>query len=206
LRRVPRQDRGRERIDRLLDAAAAVIAESGVDGATTNAIAARAKTAVGSLYQFFPNKEAIVEALAARYNAELRRINEETMPADVAFLPIPALIEHIVTPLAQFYIENPAYRHIYYATNGPQGPSCLEAELHKAVVARVERLMEIRISHITPERRHLSATVAVLVVHALLSFSMTASSATRDGIITELKRLMVIYINGMLGIGTFEPS
>ena len=194
LRRVPRQERGRERVEKILDSAAAVIADVGVDAATTNAIAARAQTSVGSLYQFFPNKGMIVEALAARYNVELRRINERALPLEAAFVALSTLVEHVVTPMLQFHLDNPAYRYIYHATNGPQGPSCDEAELHKAVVARVETVLRVRAPAMRAETRHLHATVAVLTVHALLGFAMTASIATREGIVRELKRMMVAYV------------
>jgi AcrR family transcriptional regulator len=194
LRRVPRQERGRERVGKILDAAAAVIAEVGVDTMTTNAIAARANTSVGSLYQFFPNKEAIVEALAARYNTELRRINEEAMSSEATFLPLDELIERIITSLLRFHEANPAYRHVYHAMNGPDGPSCGEAELHKAVVSRLEAVLDSRASAMLPEQRHIHATVSVLTVHALLGFAMTASPTMREGIARELKRLMVAYM------------
>src|SRR5215218_3084242 len=103
LRRVPRQERGRERVEKILDSAARVIAEVGVEAMTTNAIATRANTSVGSLYQFFPNKDAIVEALAARYNAELRRINTEAMSVEAESLPLGEVIERVVTPLLGFH-------------------------------------------------------------------------------------------------------
>jgi AcrR family transcriptional regulator len=59
-----RQARGQRRIDQLLDVAARVFAEVGFEAATTNGIAARAGVSPGSLYQFFPNKDAMAEALA----------------------------------------------------------------------------------------------------------------------------------------------
>src|SRR3954471_17613134 len=88
LRRVPQQDRGQRRVDLILDAASAVIAEVGVDGATTNAIAARARTSVGSLYQFFPNKDAIVQALAVRYTSAFEQLKDRVMALEVADLPL----------------------------------------------------------------------------------------------------------------------
>src|SRR5262252_3918482 len=62
-----RQARGQRRIDLLLDVAALVFAEVGFEAATTNVIAARAGISPGSLYRFFPNKDAIAEALADRF-------------------------------------------------------------------------------------------------------------------------------------------
>jgi AcrR family transcriptional regulator len=79
--REPQRDRGRQRVAALLQAAATIFAEKGFDGATMTEVAARATTAIGSLYQFFPNKEALADAVLARYGelmeAGLRRIEQK---------------------------------------------------------------------------------------------------------------------------------
>lgn len=59
--------RGRQRVAIILDAAASVFAEKGVEAATMTEIAARSGTAIGSLYRFFPAKELLADALFARY-------------------------------------------------------------------------------------------------------------------------------------------
>src|SRR5882757_5337001 len=66
----PKRQRGRLRVAAILDAGAAAFAERGYDAATMTEIAARANTAIGSLYRFFPTKEVLAEALLAWY-AEL---------------------------------------------------------------------------------------------------------------------------------------
>jgi AcrR family transcriptional regulator len=63
--RVPRRKRGRERVAALLSAGAEIFAEQGYDAATMTSIAARAGASIGSLYQFFPTKYALAEALHA---------------------------------------------------------------------------------------------------------------------------------------------
>ena len=65
-RRAPVQRRSALRVERMLDAAAELLDELGPDGLSTSAIAARADVSVGSLYQFFPDKSAVAEALARR--------------------------------------------------------------------------------------------------------------------------------------------
>ena len=65
--REPKRERGRIRVAALLDAGATVFAEKGFAAATMTEIAARADAAIGSLYQFFPSKEALADALLARY-------------------------------------------------------------------------------------------------------------------------------------------
>ncbi|MEU8798447.1 TetR/AcrR family transcriptional regulator [Spirillospora sp. NPDC048819] len=66
-RRTPRQDRSRRTVERILDAATRVLAERGYDGASTNRIARAAGVSNGSLYQYFPNKDAIVVAVLDRF-------------------------------------------------------------------------------------------------------------------------------------------
>ncbi|PRY45926.1 MULTISPECIES: TetR/AcrR family transcriptional regulator [Umezawaea] len=66
LRRQPVQQRSAKRVERMLEACASLIEEVGYDGVTTTLIAERAGVAVGSLYQFFPDKRAVVQALTMR--------------------------------------------------------------------------------------------------------------------------------------------
>jgi AcrR family transcriptional regulator len=66
-RKSPRQERSRRTVERILDAAARIFHEQGYAAATTNDIADEADVSVGSLYQYFPNKGALLVALTARH-------------------------------------------------------------------------------------------------------------------------------------------
>ena len=66
LRRVPVQGRSLARVQRMLYACARLIDEVGYEGLTTTLLAERAGVAIGSVYQFFPDKRAIVQALTMR--------------------------------------------------------------------------------------------------------------------------------------------
>ena len=191
--RQPIQERGERRVEEILDAAAAVIAEAGVEGATTNAIAERAGSSVGSLYHFFPNKDAIVLALAARYESELREVNQGSMTGEAARVSIPELVEGIVTPLARFMERNPAYLPVYHATRDPRHPGCMTPALNETTVGLVDRLMAARVPSVPAEHRRLRAEVSVALVHYLLEFAWTSPPARRQGIVQELKRLLALY-------------
>ncbi|WP_235882958.1 TetR/AcrR family transcriptional regulator [Rhizobium rhizophilum] len=82
----PKRKRGIARVAKLLDAGAAVFAEQGYKAATMTEIAARASAPIGSLYQFFPNKDVLADALIARYaehvEAALDRIKAEAPELD----------------------------------------------------------------------------------------------------------------------------
>jgi AcrR family transcriptional regulator len=66
-RKAPRQERSRRTVERILDAAAHIFHEQGYTAATTNDIADEAEVSIGSLYQYFPNKDALLVALTRRH-------------------------------------------------------------------------------------------------------------------------------------------
>src|SRR4029453_2143837 len=77
LRRVPTQDRASAQVERILDAACLEVTERGYDAASTSSVARRARIAVGSVYRYFPDKRALMQAVErrnqARYGEAVRR-------------------------------------------------------------------------------------------------------------------------------------
>src|SRR5260221_13737802 len=71
-RRIPIQERGEQRVARLLEAAAAIFSEVGYDAATMRDIAERAGASIGSLYQFFPNQGVVARAIKTLYCQKLK--------------------------------------------------------------------------------------------------------------------------------------
>jgi AcrR family transcriptional regulator len=71
MRKAPRQARSRATIDAMLDAAAHILGDRGWTGLTTNAVAEIAGVSIGSLYQYFPNKLALIEAVRRRHFDEV---------------------------------------------------------------------------------------------------------------------------------------
>jgi AcrR family transcriptional regulator len=109
MRRQPKQERSQQRVDHLLNVAAQVFEEVGYAATTTNAIAAHAGVSIGSLYQFFPNKEAIMDALVERYLDELKQVafvREEN-------LPITLFIDQAIDRLARFHESHAGFRAFY---------------------------------------------------------------------------------------------
>ena len=192
LRREPQQLRGQRRIEQILDAADALFVEIGFEAATTNAIAARAETSIGSLYQFFPNKDAIVQALAVRYTSAFEQLKDRVMALEVADLPLHEMMQGIVQPIAAYCDANPTYRHVYAATNDAvRGPSAEEARLHEAVTSRIEALIARRCPWVPASQRHATAVVQVETVHAILFHVQLRPPAERPALREELVRMLV---------------
>ena len=89
---LPKRQRGKQRVAELLAAGAAVFAEKGYAAATMTEIAARAEAPIGSLYQFFPSKEALADTLVQSYVA-LLTADLESLEAQAPSLSTAALVE-----------------------------------------------------------------------------------------------------------------
>lgn len=89
------QDRSRATVDALVEATARILVREGFDKASTNRIAEEAGVSIGSLYQYYPGKEALVVAVIDRHNRELMAVVREAL-ADVAALPVADAVRRLV--------------------------------------------------------------------------------------------------------------
>jgi AcrR family transcriptional regulator len=112
LRRQPKQQRGKERVEKILDAAAAVFDEVGYAQATTHLIAAKAGTAIGSLYQFFPDKAAIFNAMELRHVERVKLMWAQTNTLEIVQLPLNQMIHAIASAVAELF-EQPVSRVVF---------------------------------------------------------------------------------------------
>ena len=104
--RKPRQARGQDKFDRILDAAHSLIEERGVHEFGFNDVIARAGVAAGSAYHFFPNLEAVFVALVERYDERFTEISRREVPPD-SVSTWRGIIEHIFEESRRFMNANP---------------------------------------------------------------------------------------------------
>jgi AcrR family transcriptional regulator len=202
LRRQPQQSRGQRRIDLLLDAAAAVIVREGIEGATAEAIAHQAHTAKGSLYQFFPNRDAVLAALALRYSDGLRRIHEAVFPPDASGLPLSRLIDHIVLPLAAFHDDNPAFGRVFAISDASDGgrsaPRRIRSQLFFSVVERLDLLFASRNPALPARDRRRTSLVAAAIGQAILARRDHAVGSEKKALLDDLRRVLLAYLSPVL--------
>lgn len=111
-RRSPVQARSRERVERILDVAARIVVERGVDAMTTRSVADEAGVPVASLYQYFSDRDAVLLALVERDIAEM----DEQVRADlvkVRTLSIAAIVETTIRAYRKVYARRPEFVAIW---------------------------------------------------------------------------------------------
>lgn len=118
-RKLPKQGRSREMVEIILTATARVLVREGYDSATTNRISEVAGVSVGSLYQYFPNKESLLATLAERHLEDMEAIFDKKFET-IAGLDPQSAVQSLVEAAVQAHAVAP--------------------ELHKALVEQVPQI------------------------------------------------------------------
>lgn len=190
-----RQERGRRRMESILDAASEVFEEAGYDAATTNGIAAKAGISPGSLYQFFPNKRAIAEALTSRYVAEMRAMYDVALDPSLGRLPLPLMIDRVVDPMIAFHLAHPGAKALLAGADVSEDLAATTQRLHAAMLEQVDDLIAVAAPTLPQRGRRRTGQMCVQIVKAILPMVSASGPADRRAVVAELKRALVGYLS-----------
>ncbi|MEU9605355.1 TetR/AcrR family transcriptional regulator [Streptomyces sp. NPDC048057] len=189
-----RQARGERRIAQLLEAAAKVFCTSGYTSASTNAIAREAGVSPGTLYQFFPNKEAIAIELGGRLLDDWHRSHGAALDATSLNLPFDQVLDAVLDPLFEFNYENPAFAVLIH---GPDAPGQITQEfeaIHASLLTRLEGIISSYLPDAPPAQLTLIANTTFSIFKGGLELVLTHEGAEREAYATEIKRVMFRYL------------
>ncbi|TDD48707.1 TetR/AcrR family transcriptional regulator [Nonomuraea terrae] len=193
-RTVRRQARGLKRMAEILDAAEAVIAELGYPDMTTNQVAARAGVSPGTLYQFFRNKEEILDGLVARYTVDRAEYWSARLAAVTPGIPLEALVGQLVDESVRFKSESPAYWSLLYGTATGDRFAAASQRLHDDVALRIADMLRRRSPGLPEERARLMGTMALAMVKAVMPMVTSSPPQRSAELVAELKHLLVRYL------------
>jgi AcrR family transcriptional regulator len=196
LRKQPVQQRSAKRVEQMLEACAALIDELGYDGVTTTLIAERAGVAVGSLYQFFPDKRAVVQALTKRHLDYFTKEIEERLDW--------GNLEHWwdgVDTIIDIYVE--MYRNvagfgrvrfgdvidIRFIEDGRDNNTVISEQIANLVASKHDIPVESLFRQIT---------VAADIGDAILALAFRRKLFDEDDMIKEAKQVVRGYLSGQL--------
>ena len=187
-RRTPRQQRGHDTLDALLVATATLIDEVGYEQLTTKAIAARAGMSIGSFYQFFPNKDAVINELVQRYRGEVRASLGSAIgdPRDGISS---AWVSQIIAGLAQIHRNMPGFRGVWSGRHrtGPLGDQA--RALRQEVFDVLDQILNDAFPDVAAQDRRRCLGIALETAYLLLS-----NTEDRKLVLAELQRMLGPYI------------
>jgi AcrR family transcriptional regulator len=193
LRREPRQARSKARLAQILAAADAILTEEGVEGLTVRRIAERAGVPVGSLYQFFPDKGSVVDAVARAYIAEFDSL-VDSLVSSAASGDWSDPVGRIVDSFVALYRSHPGYVALWSGRH-------LSAELARAdeannqlIAAGVQRVLASHAGVADGPALELAVGVAVRTADALLQYAFSLSPDGDEAVLSEMKSLLRLYL------------
>lgn len=196
-RKSASQKRSQATVETLLDATARVLVREGYDRASTNRIAAVAGVSIGSLYQYFPGKEALVTALVARHNREMLELLRGAM-ATVATLRVGEAVRLLVAAMIEAHRVDPELHRIFDEQVPRMGQLAGIEAIEQETFALVRAFFEARRDEITVRdldtATYICVTSVETLTHDFVIRRPDASAAEQAEMAEEITRLLVGYL------------
>jgi AcrR family transcriptional regulator len=193
LRREPQQARSRARLAGLVDAAEALLVREGPDALSTTRIAAEAGVSVGSLYQYFPDKAAIVDAVAHRYLGDFEELME-----DLAGQARPGRwddpVDALVDAFAKRYAARPGYRALWLGRHLSDELRAADRRNKEVLADGVRRVLVAAGALADGPGAALACRAAVLAADALLQEAFRLDAQGDPDLLDEAKQLLRAYL------------
>jgi AcrR family transcriptional regulator len=193
-RRKPSQERSRDRVERILDATAELLAELPVEKMTTAAIAEKAGVPIGSVYQYFPNKLAVLAQLARRVMEKVDLQTASLIAEDFGVLPWDQAIDRAIDATMKGYAEQPGYVQLLLSIRPTPEFGAITDESNERVAAMLALHPALQ-SVIPPDRIGLVTRSAIRAVNSLQDWALSVDDpGTANEIISEMKTLLKGYL------------
>ena len=199
-RKIAAQERSRATVDALVEATARILVKEGFDKASTNRIAAVAGVSVGSLYQYFPSKEALVAAVVDRHQKQLMRTVRGEL-AEVLAQPLAKAMHKLVGIAVKAHRVDPRL-HRVLAEQIPRVGKLEKLEnfnrenytLFRAYLENHRH--ELRVADLELAAFVCVTSIEALSHNAVLHHSAVLSDGRLAALIDETARLLTGYLTG----------
>lgn len=193
--RKPQRQRGHERVAALLEAAGACFVEKGYEGTTMTEVAARAGAAIGSLYQFFPTKEALAHALLEQY-AQALYADLEKFAEPSASWTIEEWAETLCAFLITFRKRHPAFMSLVESMPKPAADGL---SIRRRLRAELQALLARRAPHRAEEETYAAAVVVQQMMKGAAAIQAEPGMPGKQAALLEMQHAMRRYLHGVFG-------
>jgi len=188
-RRVPVQERSERRVATLLGHAEVLIGEVGYEAATMTEIAERAGTSIGAVYQYFPNKEAIIQALRDSYSVAIEA-EWDRVEADIERLDAGELADRILTFMVEFANQRMAFFPLLNAPANDAKYACARERKRERLAGMFLR----KNPRLTGEQAARISNITLQTMKGLFHLLGEAKPRERGVIEAEYRQMIVSYL------------
>ena len=195
-RKRPVQARSQETVDAILKATAHILVKEGYDRASTNKVAARAGVSIGSLYQYFPSKEALVAALLELHIEKMAEVLRAAFPR-LATASIEHAAEELVRLMVAAHSVEPALHKVFVEQVPRIGKLERVQDIEREMTALVRAYLEPRRSQLAVTDLDLAAFIVVGTVESLTHAAvLSRPELLGEPFVKEVSALVVRYLTG----------
>ncbi len=204
-RKRPLQRRAQETVQAILQATAQLLIKEGYEALSTNRVAERAGVSIGSLYQYFPNKEALLAALIDRHLEEVGQVVQHHLPLLIG-VPIAQAVPRMVRLMVELHQQDPRLHRALFSQLPGEAFLSRRDRLEASLRGLIEAYLLAR--GVPSERVALTAFFAVTVVENLTHAAvLERPQALADPhFIDEVSRLVVPFLEGACAPLRSAPS
>ena len=199
LRNVPVQARSRARLARVLAAADAILAQEGAAAFTINHVASTAGVPVGSVYHYFVDKEALVEALALRHWNELQAAVAE-VAADDEREPLSDPAGAVINALATGIRARPGFLALWYSPLRSARVRDATRPTRWHIAASLARIFAVHWPHMPGAVREDTARMVVVTGDGLLREAFRTDPDGDAWLLDESRTMLGAYVTARLGV------
>lgn len=196
-RREPVQDRARQRRREILEATARVLGSQGFARTNTKVVAREAGASIGTVYEYFPDKESLYRALLAHYQQRLEAALAAALPLDPSE-GWRGPVERLFDVFVRFYRSEPGYRELWL---GSQLTEVL-SEAGQRWGAEFSELLAPALSFLAPglpeARARVVTRAALHMVSALVTAGLQAGGEDEEALVEEARRGVLAYLGSYL--------
>lgn len=166
-RRIPRQSRSRALVEAILEATARVLSERGYAGTNTNVVAEVAGVSVGSVYQYFPNKDSLIAALHERHALQMNQAMESSL-ADTQSLGLRGRLSDLVKAWLAAHRVDPELHRVLEKDFPFFDAPASESQADQSIRDRIRQLLEEHRSEVAPQDLDLATWVVMQSLESLI--------------------------------------
>ena len=196
-RKSPEQDRSRATVEAIVEAAAHILIKHGYDAFTTNRVAERAGVSIGSLYQYFPNKDALLSELMRRHVTEIERGIEE-MAELARTAPLAEVIRIGILQNIRSHQVDPALHRVLSEEVPRLGALDWKVAFTERMEARVRGMLEARKGEIAVADIDVAVYIVTRTVEAVVHNAVCEQpkALVSGALADELTRMLVGFLTG----------
>lgn len=193
-RRTPKQRRALTTVDHILSTAAFILEQEGLDKLNTNYLAKKSSLGVGTIYQYFNNKEAIIVGLLERQHK--RRINAlKKQVFELKNTSLEVVVEGLIKALFEFQKRSPRLEQILLEKQYSYNIDQLEEDLDDKFITLLQRYIALNNIEFNVTDVRLALKILVTSIKAVSShYLFTSKDYSEEQMISELKEMTLRYV------------